>query len=78
LVKKLEQLGIGRPSTFASILATLKKRDYVRIERKMLHPTPTGETVIQRLQDSGFSFLRDDYTRAMEDRLDDIANQRTQ
>jgi DNA topoisomerase-1 len=78
LVKKLENLGIGRPSTFASILATLKKREYVRVEQKMLHPTATGEQVIRRLQDSGFSFLRDDYTRAMEDRLDEIARGRVQ
>lgn len=73
LIKKLESLGIGRPSTYASILATLKKREYVRVERRLLHPMPVGEQVIQRLRDSGFSFLRDDYTRAMESRLDDIA-----
>jgi len=42
----------------------------------MLHPTAIGEDVIRRLKDSGFSFLRDDYTRAMEQRLDDIANRK--
>ena len=73
LIKKLESLGIGRPSTYASILATLKKREYVQVERRLLHPMPVGEQVIQRLRDSGFSFLRDDYTRAMESRLDEIA-----
>ena len=78
LIKKLESLGIGRPSTYASILATLKKREYVRIERRLLHPMPVGEQVIQRLHDSGFSFLRDDYTRAMESRLDDIARAQSQ
>jgi DNA topoisomerase-1 len=78
LIKKLESLGIGRPSTYASILATLKKREYVRVERRLLHPMPVGEQVILRLRDSGFSFLRDDYTRAMESRLDDIARGQTQ
>ena len=78
LIKKLESLGIGRPSTYASILATLKKREYVRIERRLLHPMPVGEQVIQRLRDSGFSFLRDDYTRTMESRLDDIARGQSQ
>ena len=78
LIKKLESLGIGRPSTYAAILATLKKRDYVRVERRLLHPMPVGEQVIHRLRDSGFSFLRDDYTRAMESRLDDIARGQSQ
>ena len=78
LIKTLENLGIGRPSTYASILATLKKRVYVVVQQKVLHPTPTGEQVIQRLRASGFSFLRDDYTRAMETRLDDIARGQSQ
>ena len=43
LIKKLESLGIGRPLTYASILATLKNREYVRVERGSLHTMPVGE-----------------------------------
>lgn len=55
LIKKLDSLGIGRPSTYASILATLKMREHVRVERRLLHPLPVGEQVIQRLRESGFT-----------------------
>src|SRR5690606_7721160 len=45
LVKELERLGIGRPSTYAQIISTLTDREYVHIHQKRFHPTPLGETV---------------------------------
>jgi DNA topoisomerase-1 len=49
LVKELEKLGIGRPSTYASILSTLVERTYVELEERRFSPTPLGETVVQLL-----------------------------
>jgi DNA topoisomerase-1 len=76
LIKELERRGIGRPSTFASMVAIIKKRAYVRREGKVLIPTELGFAVCDLLVDA-FSDLFDyAFTAQMEDQLDDIANGR--
>ena len=74
LVRALENQGIGRPSTYASIIATLFERDYVRKQDSALVPTFTGFAVIQLLEDH-FGYLIDyDFTSDMEEALDEIAS----
>ncbi len=73
LVKTLEAEGIGRPSTYASIISTIVSREYVRLERKRFHPTPLGEVVTAFLK-SHFSEVVDvGFTARMEEVLDQIA-----
>jgi len=72
LIKKLESEGIGRPSTFASIMENITKRAYVRTEKQFLHPTDTGKVVVQSLVGK-FSFLNLDFTREIEKDFDRIA-----
>ena len=72
LIKELEERGIGRPSTYASIVTVIQARGYVEQRERRLHPTQLGETV-NRLMVAHFSSIVDDkYTAAMEDKLDDI------
>jgi len=76
LIKELERRGIGRPSTFASMVAIIKTRTYVRREGKVLIPTDLGFTVCDLLV-AAFADLFDyEFTAQMEDQLDDIANGR--
>lgn len=72
LVKKLEDLGIGRPSTFAAILENLSRRGYVKTEKRQLVPTAIGENIIAVLSGK-FNFLDYRFTREMEAQLDGIA-----
>jgi len=72
LIKELERFGIGRPSTYAAILDTIMSRDYVRLEKRCLVPTPAGEALIDALAPH-FGFLDYDFTRRIEDALDSIA-----
>jgi DNA topoisomerase-1 len=72
LIKKLEDMGIGRPSTFASILDNIKKRGYVKLEKGQLMPTQVGEELIAALAGK-FSFLEYQFTKELEAQLDDIA-----
>ena len=73
LVKELEEQGIGRPSTYASIISTLLERDYVRMEEKQLAPTDLGGVVCEQLR-THFTRLMDiGFTAAMETRLDQVA-----
>ena len=72
LVRELENRGIGRPATFAAIVDTILKREYVRVEKRQLVPTPLGEQVVGLLA-GAFSFLDFEFTRTMEDSLDAIA-----
>lgn len=72
LTKLLESMGIGRPSTFASIVATLYKREYVRKESRKLYATPLGMGVISILR-GRFSFINYDFTKMIEGALDQIA-----
>ncbi|HYC83291.1 MAG TPA: DNA topoisomerase, partial [Candidatus Paceibacterota bacterium] len=73
LVKELEKRGIGRPSTYASIIKTIQDRDYVAKENKSLRPTETGEVVSDFLSEHFDKYISDDFTAFMEDQLDSIA-----
>ncbi|MEX2405176.1 MAG: type I DNA topoisomerase, partial [Candidatus Paceibacterota bacterium] len=73
LVKELEKRGIGRPSTYASIIKTLLNRSYVTKEGRALHPTDTGEVVSEFLEENFEEYISDDFTAEMEDELDEIA-----
>lgn len=73
LVKKLEEAGIGRPSTYAPTIATIISRGYVLSEDKRLVPQPTG-MVVSDLLSEHFDFVTDpEFTAEMEDHLDDVA-----
>ncbi len=74
LVKELEKRGIGRPSTYASIIKTLHDREYVERENRSLKPTDTGEVVSSFLEDQFANYISDSFTAQMEDKLDDIAD----
>lgn len=73
LVHELEKRGIGRPSTYAAILSTLKSRDYVRLDKKRLIPTEAGSKLTDYLMGGFATLLADDYTARMENGLDEIA-----
>lgn len=73
LVKELEKRGIGRPSTYASIIKTIQDRGYVEKENKALRPTVTGEVVSTFLEDHFTKWISDDFTAEMENELDEIA-----
>ena len=73
LVKELEKRGIGRPSTYASIIRTLEVRGYVTKEQRSLKPTDTGEVVSGFLEDNFAEYISDSFTAEMEDELDEIA-----
>jgi DNA topoisomerase-1 len=73
LIKELEKRGIGRPSTYASILRTLEEREYVIKENKALKPTDTGDVVSSFLEEHFGSYISDTFTAEMEDKLDKIA-----
>ena len=73
LVKELEEQGIGRPSTYASIISTLLERDYARLEEKQLTPTDLGGVVCEQLR-THFARLMDiGFTAEMEAKLDQVA-----
>ncbi len=74
LVKELEKRGIGRPSTYASIIKTLEDREYVTKENKSLKPTDTGDVVSSFLENNFEHYISDTFTAEMEGKLDDIAN----
>lgn len=73
LVKALEENGIGRPSTYASIISTIQKRGYVDREERRLVPTETGQIVNDLLVEYFPGVLSVDFTARMEDELDKIA-----
>ena len=74
LVKKLEELGIGRPSTYASTLAVLQERSYVRIEKKRLIPEDKGRLVTAFLESFFKRYVEFDFTADLEDKLDLISD----
>jgi DNA topoisomerase-1 len=78
LIKELERRGIGRPSTFASIVDVIKKRVYVRHEGKVLAPTDLGFAVCDLLVDAFVELFDYEFTAQMEDKLDHIANGQAQ
>ncbi len=73
LIKELEELGIGRPSTYATIIDTIKSRDYVTLEDKRFKPTEMGIETTDKLQEFFSDLINTDYTRDMETDLDKIA-----
>ncbi|HJS31463.1 MAG TPA: type I DNA topoisomerase [Alphaproteobacteria bacterium] len=76
LVKRLEELGIGRPSTYASILQVLQDRDYVRLEKRRFIPEDRGRLVIAFLEGFFRRYVEYDFTAKLEDQLDEISGGR--
>ncbi|MEK7106686.1 MAG: DNA topoisomerase, partial [Patescibacteria group bacterium] len=74
LVKELEKRGIGRPSTYASIIKTLEDRGYVEKQGRTLLPTPTGDVVSSFIEQNFAEYISDTFTAEMEDELDEIAD----
>ncbi|MCG6941792.1 MAG: type I DNA topoisomerase [Thiohalocapsa sp.] len=73
LVKALEELGIGRPSTYASIISTLQEREYVLLEKKRFLPTDVGRIVNKFLTEHFTSYVDYDFTARLEDELDAVS-----
>ena len=73
LIKELEKRGIGRPSTYASIIRTLEDREYVTKQNKTMIPSDTGDVVSSFLEKHFANYISDGFTAQMEDKLDDIA-----
>jgi DNA topoisomerase-1 len=76
LVKRLEELGIGRPSTYASILQTLKDREYVRVDKSRFIPEESGRLVTAFLERFFERYVSYDYTAELEEELDDVSGGR--
>ena len=72
LIKELEAQGIGRPSTYASIISTIRNRKYVTMEKKSFLPTPLGMDVNRFLVDKFDAIFNVSFTAQMEDKLDDV------
>ncbi|SPU45997.1 type I DNA topoisomerase [Brevundimonas diminuta] len=73
LVKKLEELGIGRPSTYASILTTLRDREYVRMDKNRFYPEDKGRLVTAFLEQFFAKWVEYDFTAALETQLDEVS-----
>ena len=73
LVKTLEEYGIGRPSTYASIISTLQERDYALLDKKRFTPTDVGKVVTNFLTEHFTNYVDYDFTANLETQLDDIA-----
>ena len=73
LIKEMEDLGIGRPSTYAKTIDTIKERNYVEMEDKKIKPTEIGIETTDKLQEFFSDLINVEYTRDMEEELDDIA-----
>jgi DNA topoisomerase-1 len=78
LVKRMEELGIGRPSTYAATLQTLKDRDYVRLEKNRFFPEESGRLLTAFLERFFERYVSYDFTAHLEDELDDISGGRLQ
>lgn len=78
LVKRMEELGIGRPSTYASILQTLKNREYVRVEKNRFFPEESGRLVTSFLEHFFERYVSYDFTAGLEEELDDISGGQAQ
>lgn len=73
LIKSLEEYGIGRPSTYASIISTLQNRDYVTLDKKRFYPTDVGRVVIKFLTEYFTKYVDYDFTADLENELDAVA-----
>ncbi|MDP5280904.1 type I DNA topoisomerase [Sphingomonas sp. DG1-23] len=78
LVKRLEELGIGRPSTYASIIQTLKDRSYVRIEKNRFFAEESGRLVTAFLERFFEKYVGYDFTAELEEELDDVSGGRAE
>ncbi len=74
LIKEMEELGIGRPSTYAKTIDTIKERNYVKLEDKKFKPTEIGIETTDKLQEFFSDLINVEYTRQMESELDEIAD----
>ena len=74
LIKELEELGIGRPSTYATIIDTIKQRNYVELVEKKFKPTEIGIETTDKLQEFFSDLINVEYTRNMEEELDEVAD----
>ncbi len=74
LVKRMEELGIGRPSTYASTLALLRERDYIRLDKKRLYPEDKGRLVTAFLESFFTRYVGYDFTADLEEKLDRVSN----
>ena len=77
LIKEMEDLGIGRPSTYATIVSTIVERGYVKLEQKKFVPTEIGIETNKKLQEFFSNIINVKYTADMESKLDDIAEGKT-
>ncbi|MEY2927397.1 MAG: hypothetical protein RL367_1874, partial [Pseudomonadota bacterium] len=78
LVKKMEELGIGRPSTYASVLQVLKDRDYVSVDKNRFIPSESGRLVTAFLERFFERYVSFDFTAGLEEELDDVSGGRAQ
>ncbi|MEM9145417.1 MAG: type I DNA topoisomerase [Pseudomonadota bacterium] len=76
MIKRMEELGIGRPSTYTSILTTIQDRDYVRKEKGRLFPEDKGRLVTAFLMNFFARYVEYDFTAALEEELDDVSGGR--
>ena len=76
LVKRLEELGIGRPSTYASIISVLQERNYVRLEKRRFEPVDRGRLVTAFLDSYFTRYVEYNFTAELEEKLDDISGGR--
>jgi DNA topoisomerase-1 len=76
LVKRMEELGIGRPSTYASIIDTIQTREYVRKERNRLYPEDKGRLVTAFLENYFHRYVEYDFTAGLEEELDEVSGGR--
>ena len=74
LVKRMEELGIGRPSTYASTLAVLRERNYVRLDKKRLVPEDTGRLLTAFLESFFTRYVEYNFTADLEEKLDEVSN----
>lgn len=74
LVKRMEELGIGRPSTYASTLGVLRDREYVRLDKKRLMPEDKGRLVVAFLKSFFTRYVEFDFTASLEEKLDLVSN----
>ena len=74
LVKRMEELGIGRPSTYASILQVLRDRKYVRLDKRRLVPEDRGRVVVAFLESFFAKYVEYDFTASLEEQLDLVSN----
>lgn len=73
LIKKMEELGIGRPSTYAATIQTLRDRDYVEVEQRKMEPASRGRLVTAFLENFFSKYVEYDFTASLEAQLDDIS-----